>query len=47
VAELKRVHLKMVLVHDPSQENSSIDLLEVGDGWSTMIRPIFLAGLRS
>jgi hypothetical protein len=30
--ERKRTHPNMVLIHDPSQESSSIDLLEVGIG---------------
>jgi hypothetical protein len=32
------VHPNMVLVHDPSQESSSIDLLEVG-GWVEDLGP--------
>jgi hypothetical protein len=44
--ERKRAHPNMVSVQGWCQKSSSIDLFEVGDRWSTLARPFFLAGLR-
>jgi hypothetical protein len=42
--ERKLAHPKMVWVHDRSRESSSIDLLEVNMGWSTLDSALFFPG---
>jgi hypothetical protein len=42
--KLNHAHPNMVSVHDRTQESSSIYLLEVEGGWSTLARSLFFPG---